>query len=216
MLTLFFAAFGLGLLFNAAPGPVFAETVRHGARGGYRAALAVQLGSLAGDALWAILGLLGVGLLFRAEAIRLPVGIAGALYLLWLACDSWRESNQVFSIDAGGMSSGRPFRSGVALSITNPQNVAYWAALGSAMSVVGAPTPSAVEYAVFFTGFMASSILWAILCAAGVAWVFRSAGATWMKLTYRLCALAFLALALASLRDLTVSKRDIAPVHGAP
>ena len=60
MLTLFTAAFLLGLVFNAAPGPVFAETVRRSLRGGFRPALAVQIGSLVGDALWAVLGLAGV------------------------------------------------------------------------------------------------------------------------------------------------------------
>ena len=62
MISLFFAAFVFGLIFNAAPGAVFAETVRRGIRGGFRPALAVQLGSLAGDTLWALLGLSGVGL----------------------------------------------------------------------------------------------------------------------------------------------------------
>jgi chemosensory pili system protein ChpE len=51
MLTLFLAAFMLGLVFNAAPGAVFAETIRQGVRGGFRPALAVQCGSLVGDAL---------------------------------------------------------------------------------------------------------------------------------------------------------------------
>ena len=45
MLGVFATAFALGLVFNAAPGPVFAATVRYGARGGFRPALLVQLGS---------------------------------------------------------------------------------------------------------------------------------------------------------------------------
>ena len=56
MLTLLIAAFILGLVFNATPGPVFAETVRQGVRGGFRSALAVQFGSLVGDALWPVVG----------------------------------------------------------------------------------------------------------------------------------------------------------------
>ena len=43
-------AFLLGFIFNATPGAVFAETIRHGMTGGYRAALSVQFGSLVGDA----------------------------------------------------------------------------------------------------------------------------------------------------------------------
>jgi len=92
MLTIFTAAFGLGLLFNAAPGPVFAETVRRAVRDGFRSALAVQLGSIVGDAVWAILGLMGVGLLLQFESLRVPIALAGAAYLVWLAWGAWRES----------------------------------------------------------------------------------------------------------------------------
>jgi chemosensory pili system protein ChpE len=204
MLSLFVAAFLLGLLFNAAPGAVFAETVRQGVRGGFRPALSVQLGSLAGDALWAALGLAGVGLLAQAESLRVPVGVAGVLYLLWLAVDSWRAANAPFGAPAAAAAaSERALRAGVLLSLTNPQNVAYWAALGSAMGAVGVRDPAAFDYGVFFAGFMASSLVWAFVCAAFVARLFSAASDGWARLTYRACAIAFLLLALSSLRDLT-------------
>lgn len=213
MLTLFATAFFLGLLFNAAPGAVFAETVRRGVRGGFRPALDVQLGSLVGDALWAVLGLVGVGLLVQTESLRLPVGVAGVLYLLWLARDAWRSASVEFTVTPAGPGNleaataasrtGRPaLRAGVVLSITNPQNVAYWAALGSAMGAVGVASPTPADYAIFFAGFMASSIAWAFVCAGLVARLFRDATEAWARITYRLCALAFLALALSSLRQL--------------
>ncbi len=204
MLTLFASAFVLGLIFNAAPGAVFAETVRRGVRGGFRPALMVQFGSLVGDALWAVLGLVGIGLLLQMDALRWPVGIAGATYLLWLAWDSWKSASQEFSIDTASAqeNSKGALRSGVMLSITNPQNVAYWAAMGSAMGAVGIAQPSAVDYAIFCSGFMASSVMWCFVCAALVDRLFRHAGMRWARVTYKLCAVAFLLLALSSLRDL--------------
>ncbi|HXF45500.1 MAG TPA: LysE family transporter [Burkholderiaceae bacterium] len=203
MLVLFAGAFLLGLIFNAAPGAVFAETVRQGVRGGFRPALAVQLGSLAGDALWALLGLAGVGLLAQAEALRVPVGIAGVLYLLWLSYDAWRAARVELARQLPTAPlPGRALRAGVLLSITNPQNVAYWAALGSALAAVGVRDPVAADYAVFFAGFMASSLLWAFVCAALVARALRGATDRWARLTYRACAVAFLLLALSSLREL--------------
>ncbi len=144
MISLFFTALVLGLIFNAAPGAVFAETVRQSMRGGFRSALAVQFGSLAGDALWAILGLVGVGFLFQLEILRLPIGIAGVLYLLWLAWGAWQEARQHSPAAARPSEAprGTALRAGVLLSITNPQNVAYWAALGSAMGAVGVASPT--------------------------------------------------------------------------
>jgi len=209
MVTLFFTALLLGFVFNAAPGPVFAETVRHAVRGGYRPALAVQFGSLVGDASWAMLGLAGVGLLLQLEVLRLPVGLAGVAYLLWLARDAWRAAGREFCVAAGGPEAAsepgnerRALRAGVALSLTNPSNVAYWAAIGSAMGAVGIAQPQTADYAVFFAGFMASSLLWCFVCAGALALVFARTGARWAAFTYRLCAAAFLVLALASLRDL--------------
>ncbi|MED5493866.1 MAG: LysE family transporter [Pseudomonadota bacterium] len=204
MLTLFLTAAALGLIFNAAPGAVFAETVREGVRGGFRSALAVQIGSLVGDATWAILGLAGVGLLLQMQALQLPIGIAGVAYLLWLSWDSWSAASQEFTVSAtdGATDTHRALRAGVLLSITNPQNVAYWAALGSAMGAVGVAEQSLTDYGMFFAGFMASSLLWSVICAAIVDRVFRNAGQRWTKLTYRLCAIAFLLLALSSLKNL--------------
>jgi chemosensory pili system protein ChpE len=207
MLTLFISAFLLGLIFNAAPGAVFAETVRQGVRGGFKPALAVQIGSLAGDASWAILGLVGIGMLLQLDWLRFPVGIAGVVYLVWLAYDSWREAGREFRIEPSAASQQRALRAGAILSITNPQNVAYWAAIGSAMGAVGVSEPTASDYATFFAGFMASSITWAFVCAAAIDILFRRAGLRWAAVTYKLCAVAFMALALGSVRDLVQQYR---------
>jgi chemosensory pili system protein ChpE/L-lysine exporter family protein LysE/ArgO len=201
--TLFLAAFVLGLVFNAAPGAIFAETIRHAVKGGFKPALAVQIGSLVGDATWAVLGLVGVGLLFQVEILRLPIGIAGFVYLLWLAYDAWRASAAEFSTQGPGRAENKKaLKAGVTLSLTNPQNIAYWAALGSAMGSVGIKEPQPEHYAVFFSGFMVASVVWSFFCAAVIARLFRNASTGWSKLTYRLCAIAFFTLALASLREM--------------
>lgn len=203
-MSLFITAFFLGLILNAAPGAIFAETVREGVRGGFRPALAVQLGSLVGDAVWAILGLAGVGLLLQLKALQIPIGIAGVVYLLWLSYGSWAEANKEFSIGEidKNPSSKKALRTGALLSLTNPQNIAYWAALGSAMGAVGIEEPTSLDYIVFFTGFMASCVAWCFFCAAIVDRVFRVVGAQWARCTYRACAIAFLVLALSSIRGL--------------
>jgi chemosensory pili system protein ChpE/L-lysine exporter family protein LysE/ArgO len=206
LLSIFATAFGLGLVFNAAPGPVFAETVRRGVRGGFRPALAVQVGSLTGDAAWALLGLAGVGLLLQLQWIRVPIGIAGAIYLLWLAWDSWRAGTHEFTTRTTREdASCSALRSGILLSLTNPQNVGYWAALGSALGAVGVHEPGLVSYGWFFAGFMLSSVVWALAFAWLVDRLLGTAGASWARVTYRVCAIAFLALACASLRELWLS-----------
>jgi chemosensory pili system protein ChpE/L-lysine exporter family protein LysE/ArgO len=212
MLTLFAAAFVLGLVFNAAPGAVFAETIRQGLRGGYRSALAVQLGSLVGDASWAVLGLVAIGLALQWDALRWPVGLAGAVYLAYLSWDSWQAAKHVHEVKPEGASDLQtPLRAGVLLSLTNPQNLADWAAMGGAMGAVGVVQPTVLDYAVFFAGFMVSSLLWCFVCAALVDRVFRRAGAGWARFTYRLCAAVLLVLALGTLRDLMRPATDPRP-----
>ena len=209
MLSLFFSAFLLGLIFNAAPGAILAETIRHGLVGGFRPALAVQLGSLAGDATWAVIGLAGIGFLFQIDALRLPITLVGAGYLLWLAWQSWTSGQGVSDAVRPSVGTGpqvarqdrSPAHSGAILSLTNPQNVMYWAALGSAMGAVGVAEPTLHHYLVFFTAFMTSSVLWCFFCAALVHTVFGRANARWARITYRLCALALLVLAWGSLRQ---------------
>lgn len=210
MLTLLITAFVLGLVFNATPGPVFAETVRQGVRGGFRSALAVQFGSLVGDALWAGVGLVGVGLLLQLERLRAPISVASVVYLLWLAWNTWQASRGEFamSVTLDGTDHRQAWRAGVLLSLTNPQNVAYWAALGSALGSVGVKAPTVADNIVFFVGFMVSSTAWALLVAALVDRAFRRVGARWARLTYRACAIAFLMLALSMLRQLWVSRQQ--------
>lgn len=206
---LFVAAFGLGFVFNAAPGPVFAETLRRGLRGGFSVAMQVQLGSLVGDATWALLGLLGVGLILQVEGVRLPLACAGAVYLVWLGVSAWRDSGQPEAHARSDLSTRASdathatgaFGSGAMLSLTNPQNIAYWAALGSALGTVGVQAPTVTEYGVFFAGFMVASIAWCFICAWGVDWFYRRATASWMRWSYRLCALIFFGLAAGSLLD---------------
>jgi threonine/homoserine/homoserine lactone efflux protein len=204
MTTLFISAFFLGLVFNAAPGAVFAETVRQGVRGGFRPAFQVQAGSLVGDAVWAVLGLAGIGLAMQFDALRWPLGLAGAAYLAWLSWDSWQAApalSIVCSTRAATAGQGA-LKKGMALSLTNPQNIAYWAAMGGAMGTVGVAHPGAADYAIFFAGFMVASVVWCFVCAAVVDRVFRRLGARWAQFTYRLCAVALLALALGTLREL--------------
>jgi len=214
-LSLLAMAFGLGLLLNAAPGPVFAETVRRGVGGGFRAALAVQVGSIAGDAAWAIVGLVSIGLLLQLDALRVPIGVAGSIYLLWLAVDSWRSAEHEFSLAEPTDADHREgLVAGLLLSLMNPQHLAYWAAIGSALGSLGVTRPTFAHYAVFFAGFLASSVVWAFVMSALVDRLFRRLGARWARLTYRACAVALLALAIAMARELWVVRS--APAQAIP
>lgn len=185
MLTLFTTAFGFGLAFCLSPGPIFTESLRRGLAGGFRPALTVQLGSLIGDVAWALAAFAGLGALFAIPALRMPLELAGACFLLWLAWNCLRDARQPPACDRGATSESRlgAFSAGAVMSLTNPKNIPFWLAIGAAMGGLGIPSPVSPEAASFLAGFVASCIAACFLTAGAIAWLHR-------KLTPRL----FLAL----------------------
>ena len=199
----FIQAFILGLLFNAAPGVVFTETIKRGINGGFFPALYVQIGSLAGDALWAILGLLGIGILLNIDILKYPLSIIGIIYLIYLAYDSFISSNIKYEkIVVSKSMKNNALKSGIFLSITNPQNIAYWAALGSSFGALGIAEPQTSHYFIFFFGFISSSILWCFVCALAVEKIFKYTNSIIKKYIFRICTIVFLYLAVGTFYNL--------------
>lgn len=206
VISLFITAFGLGMIFNASPGAVFTETVRQGLIGGYRVALNVQIGSLVGDASWAVLGLAGAGVLFQVPEVRLPLSIVGGLYLVYLGVKSIIESPHVERLEVSGdgqLIKKSALFSGMSISLTNPQNILFWAALGSVLGGLGVENPTVAHYAVFFIGFMASSVLWCFACAAVVHVLHRTMSRGLIMGINLLCGLALFYIAYLNALDVS-------------
>ncbi len=199
MLTLFIAAFWIGLAFNAPPGAVAAETLRRGLAHGFRPAFAVQVGSLIGDAAWAIIGLTGAGVLMEVAAARGLLAAAGVALLAWLGLQALRDAVRgdmpAATAEAAAGAPGGAFVAGALLSLTNPFAVAYWMALGGALVALGIERPEPTHYAVFFAGFMTSSVLWCFIAAGVTAWFRRILTPTLYRAVNAACGLALVAMA---------------------
>ncbi|CAD5106426.1 LysE family translocator [Zestomonas carbonaria] len=203
MLAVFFAALSFGFVFCLSPGAVLAETLRRGLKGGFRPALLVQFGSLIGDALWALIGLTGLALLLSHDSLRVPLTLACAAYLAWLGIqslgDAWRPA--VAAEDVPEQARGA-FLSGAALSLSNPKNLVYWGALGSALAGIVDGVPTQSQALVFFAGFMLASLLSCFLCAGLVDWLRRSASPRWHRVSHGLCGVVLMVLAGLALRGI--------------
>ncbi|WP_327588675.1 LysE family translocator [Nonomuraea sp. NBC_00507] len=196
MSEIFLLAFWVGLLFNAAPGAVFSESLRRGVRGGFGPAFAVQVGSLAGDAVWALLGLAGVGALFAVPALRVPLTVSGCLLLGWLGVTALREA----AFPPAEATSRTPSRRGAlsvgaAMSLGNPWNVVYWSGAAGAVSSVLGRDAGVSGLAVFFTGFMTSSLAWCFVSAGLIALLRRALPPLAVRLLEAACGLSLIVFA---------------------
>lgn len=176
---LFFSAIGLGLSFCAPPGVVNAEAVRRGFARGYRPALLVELGSLVGDAVWAVIALVGLSFVVQNAAARLLLGMVGTGLLIYLAWNALRDAGRGAMPESMGATWLGDFASGAFLSLGNPFAVVFW--LGVSGSVVSTliPTPETAHLIVFFAGFLSGGLLWSVFLAGLVAW-----GRQWLRPTF--------------------------------
>lgn len=204
---LFLYAFMLGLVFNAAPGAILAESLRRGLKGGFAPAFAVQIGSLVGDGLWVILGLAGTAALMSISYISIPLMLSGALLLGYLAWQSFRDSRMPMP-DLHQHSATHQRRgamaTGVALSVSNPLNITYWASLGGTIAAVISATPTFSHYMVFIAGFMLSSVLWCFIVSGLIAYTRAKLNPFLWRLLHLGCGLGLMLLAGLVLRNLLI------------
>ncbi len=157
----------MGIAFAAPPGAVTAETFRRGARGGFALALGVQLGSLVGDATYALLALAGLAVLAQNPVLQIALGAFGAMFLMYLA----RSSFQTARVDLSGfenltsLNQRSAFLSGMAISLANPWAIAFWLSLGGALATLGVANADASYIAIFFVSFMLGAAAWSFALA---------------------------------------------------
>jgi chemosensory pili system protein ChpE len=171
--TMFSAALAGALIaisLSAPPGPVTLETIRRGARGGFMPALSVQLGSIIGDTAWCFAALLGLAPLVQIDFIRITLGVVGIGFLFYLGVIGIRDALKpaVPSVDQVPESKYGAFRSGMAISLANPQAIGYWLSVGGALVAGGAVGQSLGQTVTFISGFLAGTLLWCFIMAFAV------------------------------------------------
>ena len=129
------SGFVLGWSVAWPPGPISAEMVRRCLAGGFWAGFSLNFGACTGDAFWAVLVALGVGLLFTTPGAQLVLGLVSLGLLAGLvfgftksAVRAWR-GQVAAAVRFDGARAG--FALGLSLALASPWNVTFWlAALG--------------------------------------------------------------------------------------
>ncbi|MBL8133869.1 MAG: LysE family transporter [Anaerolineae bacterium] len=166
MSILFLSAFVMSITFAAQPGVITLETIRRGFVGGWRPAFLLELGSLVGDAAWAMIAMLGAAVLFQNRLISIVFGFLGCYLLLRFAWDAYQASRSHGDAWAEHAPVGSsPFAAGAALSLSNPGNLTFWLGMSGTLIALGFVNPRPIDFAVFFVGFMSAQLLWCFFMA---------------------------------------------------
>jgi threonine/homoserine/homoserine lactone efflux protein len=167
-----FAPLWTMLAYCATPGAVNAEALRRGLRGGFGAALLVQLGAVAGRVVWAALALAGTDTLAGSEPLRFGLAALGAVLILRTA---W---NALSRQPAPGpmVTRERPvphgeLAAGFILSITNPLALVFWSGLGLAGGAADTSDASSMV-----PSLTAGALIWSVGAAYAIGYGRRVMG----------------------------------------
>lgn len=172
LLTLIGTGMAVGFIFAAPPGAVNTEALRRGLRGGFRAALSVELGAVVGDTFWLAVAMVGAAALLEAPGARLVLGFGGAIGMLYLSYRAFRQFWNTPDLSRPYQGTGKgAFATGILISLANPFALAFWltigGGLGSAMHALLGRSPAYM--AAFVGAFVCGCCTWAVSFSALVA-----------------------------------------------
>jgi chemosensory pili system protein ChpE len=158
---LFLSTFGLGLVYNATPGPINLETLRRGNQQGFRASLWVQMGAVIGEGIWATITFLGLTWVLRHPLLHIVLGGIAIFLSARMAVALWQQRTHTSHVP--DTSDRHPFVWGVLWSVVNPTSMAFWLTAGVGL----VSTHDLAPRLIIFSAFLTSTLLWAV-CAAGI------------------------------------------------
>jgi chemosensory pili system protein ChpE len=161
----------LALAYCVPPGPVLAEATRRGLASGFRAALAVELGSLAGDVMWVTVALVGAAALSQMGGLQTVIGTIGALFLLALGLRALFAARRKPTPAVDGRSAVEgAFATGAVLGVASPYALPFWLGVGSSLTGYGISSLGLLGYVIFCTAFTVVCVAYALVAAGAIAW----------------------------------------------
>jgi chemosensory pili system protein ChpE len=165
-------ALAMAVAYCAPPGAVTAEAFRQATRTGWRGALAVELGSVIGDAVYGALAVSGLRALLPVAWARDVLGAVGVGLLLLLAWRGVAQARVPEREPGGGAARGTlrsAFAVGAALALANPAAIPFWLSFGSAAVVLHGRSAGPAGLWTFFAAFVAGCLAWSVLVALALA-----------------------------------------------
>lgn len=155
----FLQGLAFGLILQISVGPVCIAVLHKGLSQGFGHAFAMSWGAALVDTFYIVLSIVGISALLQADAVRNVVGVAGALLLVYFGIRYLRAPAGTTRIENSGNDSLlKSFTYGLALTLTNPLTILFWAGvLGAMMSTHTFNQAGGVVY--FAGGCIAATLL---------------------------------------------------------
>ncbi len=175
--VIFGLSLGLGLTGAVYPGPMFAATVMHSRRWGWRSGVLVSTGHGLLELALLVAIVAGAGTVLRHPAVARSVAVAGGLFLVALGVMATARPPAPPSTDADtgeagpGMLSGgwwRPFLAGVWTSASQPYWFIWWAFVGATAVQRASGEAGATGVGAFYVGHVLADFAWFTFVAAAV------------------------------------------------
>lgn len=172
MTTALISAFVYGLSAGVLPGPlmtfVITQALKHGAREGVRASFAPLLS----DGPIMLVLLLFLDTITRYKALVGVIALGGAVYLLFMAWESW--TSRPPDASAAAVTQPRSLARGALVNLLNPNPYLFWLMVGvPSMAKAWVVTPAAaIAFAVvFFVLLIGCKVTTAILVGRSREWL---------------------------------------------
>lgn len=197
----FFLSLSLCLDIGIVNVAILSRTLSHGFRPGFW----LGLGSCIGDLVYATLALAGMSALLRFDAVRWIVWVGGAAMLLFL---TWKMAREALSpLRPAGAAAPEPdtgatrgFARGIALAMSSPSAILWFAAVGGAL-IAKAGATSTGAASLFLGGFFLGGLAWTVFICALATQGRKHAGASLLRGCHVVSALLFAYLSYSVIVD---------------
>lgn len=167
---LFLGFLAITVLLLLTPGPIVMLVISTGATRGVRAALVTVAGTSAGNAVLLAAIALGLGWVLK-HAVHLfeLLRWVGAVYLIWLGIQAWRNAGREREVVQGNRVH---FRRGFAVALSNPKTIAFFTAFLPQFVDPARPAGLQITVMCVVTALLAavSDSCWAIAAGLGRNW----------------------------------------------
>lgn len=157
----------LGISLSAPVGPINAAQINKGIHNGFFHAWLVGLGAMVADAVFMLLIYFGVAQFLTTPIMKSFLWLFGFFILVYSGIESIVAAKTTIRKDSSeNESSGKSFRTGFFMAISNPLNIIFWLGIYGAVLAKTSDVYSHSQLLLYSSGIFLGIFLWDIIMAS--------------------------------------------------